>query len=373
VNSIKTGVVLVFVLGIGYGLFYFGKNLVAPPHEAPPEVAEASKNIAEPEIDLGGLGAPGDPASSLTLGGNTPSWNAGSNASSTPSPLGSAAIPPLPTSSATQNPSLVMNTQPRSKMGKAPSFSTTGTASSSSPLGKQAMPSLDRQSPVLPDASAFHRAWISAQAQIDQKQYQDALFSLSVWYNDRDQLPPNDRKRLLNRLDALAREVIYSTKHWIENPYTIRQGETLYDIARKYNIPWELLQKINGIEDPRRLVAGEKLKVVRGPFYAIVDLERREITLMVHQYYAGRFSFVLDSVSLPKTGTYQVQQKSQDPISAAPQSRPPLCWIDLGNNLRIQSIQGTALPEQGCIGLCPRDAADLRAILSLKSQVIIQR
>ena len=66
----------------------------------------------------------------------------------------------------------------------------------------------------------------------------------------------------------------------------------LETIAAQYNVPWQLLAKINGIEDPNRLKPGDELKVVRGPFSAIVELDKRQLTLIVEDCYAGRFNLV---------------------------------------------------------------------------------
>ena len=50
-----------------------------------------------------------------------------------------------------------------------------------------------------------------------------------------------------------------------------------------------MLAKINGISASHRLVAGESLKVMRGPFRAEVSLDNREMALFLGRYYAGRF------------------------------------------------------------------------------------
>ena len=49
------------------------------------------------------------------------------------------------------------------------------------------------------------------------------------------------RSELLSRLDPLAREVIYSKRHLLEQPHRVGQNETLMDIALIYQVPWQLL------------------------------------------------------------------------------------------------------------------------------------
>ena len=49
----------------------------------------------------------------------------------------------------------------------------------------------------------------------------------------------------------------------------------------QYNVPVQLLQKINGIENPDVLLPGSELKVLRGPFEAEVDLQAQQLTVFL--------------------------------------------------------------------------------------------
>ena len=41
--------------------------------------------------------------------------------------------------------------------------------------------------------------------------------------------------------------------------YDVKPGDTLYGIAKRYNVKWEELQQINGISNPKRLRAGKRI------------------------------------------------------------------------------------------------------------------
>jgi LysM repeat protein len=49
--------------------------------------------------------------------------------------------------------------------------------------------------------------------------------------------------------------------------YTVKRGDTLYFIARRYGTTWQALMAANGISDPRRLMPGQVL-VIAGVGYA---------------------------------------------------------------------------------------------------------
>jgi lipoprotein-anchoring transpeptidase ErfK/SrfK len=52
--------------------------------------------------------------------------------------------------------------------------------------------------------------------------------------------------------------------------YLVRSGDSLARIAANYQTTWALLARINQI-DPRRLRFGTTIKVIRGPFFAVVN------------------------------------------------------------------------------------------------------
>jgi len=52
--------------------------------------------------------------------------------------------------------------------------------------------------------------------------------------------------------------------------YKVSPGDALERIGRLYNVPYETLMRINGIDKPELLRAGATIKVVNGPFHARV-------------------------------------------------------------------------------------------------------
>lgn len=59
----------------------------------------------------------------------------------------------------------------------------------------------------------------------------------------------------------------------IVEEYTVVSGDSLSKIAtrRELAVHWKLIQRVNGLKDPTRIRLGQKLKLVRGPFHAVVD------------------------------------------------------------------------------------------------------
>ena len=237
-----------------------------------------------------------------------------------------------------------------------------------------------------PPVTGFGGVLAQVKHELEAGQLAAALQHLSVCHAD-PRLSPAEQQELTQLLDQVAGTVVYSTQHLLEPPYEVQPGERLEDIGQRYSVPWQLLAKINGIDDPQSLRPGERLKVVRGPFNAVISLERRELTLLLADgLYAGRFGIGIGREHPPIEGVFSVSDKMVNPvyrgrdraISADDPSNPlGERWIGLGSEM---AIHGTDRPENvgrtdlpGSISLSPRDAEDIFDILSVGSKVTIRR
>jgi len=62
--------------------------------------------------------------------------------------------------------------------------------------------------------------------------------------------------------------------------FTVPSGGVLAKIAKRFDVTPELLLRVNGMADARRLQAGKSIKVVKGPLHAVVD--KSDFTLDVY-------------------------------------------------------------------------------------------
>ncbi len=224
----------------------------------------------------------------------------------------------------------------------------------------------------------FVAAWESALLQLEQNRMADAHAALSEWYGN-PLLSPEQDAQLNELLDRLAGTVIYSRQHLLERPHEVQPGETLQRIAESYEVPWQLLANINGIRDPQRLRPGEQLKVLHGPFNAVVELSQFRLTLFLQGRYAGRFRIGIGQDQSTPEGEFVVLQKLTnptyygDPVIDADDPRNPLgeFALDLGDHILIH---GTNDPNsigraesRGCLRLDNRDVQDVFEILSAQS------
>ncbi|MFY8201739.1 MAG: LysM peptidoglycan-binding domain-containing protein, partial [Pirellula staleyi] len=88
--------------------------------------------------------------------------------------------------------------------------------------------------------------------QIERGQLKEGLATLSVFYNA-PELTTEQRHDLLDLLDALASEVVFSRRHFLAMVYVVAPGETLAEIAKRNDVPADILARINAIDTKTQL------------------------------------------------------------------------------------------------------------------------
>lgn len=196
---------------------------------------------------------------------------------------------------------------------------------------------------------------------------------------------PELRPVLERRIMSTAGEIFSDPHRHFGAPYLVEPGDTLESIGQRYQIPWQYLAQLNRIR-PSELQAGQELKVMRGPFSAIVDLSRFELTIHAHGYFVHRYQIGTGAGDKTPIGEFTVQEKIENPTWYDPDGGrvdkdDPLnplgeYWIGLGDHIGIhgtidpQSI-GTAR-SRGCVHMRDDDIAEVFALLGRGSTVRIR-
>jgi LysM repeat protein len=236
--------------------------------------------------------------------------------------------------------------------------------------------------------SVFPSVRVAVQGALDRGELAQALLLLSDWYGD-PSLTEAETNEVNELLSQLAGSVIYEgpPAHRLEPAYIVQAGDTLEDIAKKYDVPVQLLGKINGLSEPYSVQTGQELKVVRGPFSATLDISERKMTLMLDRRYAGQFAVDLDPTTTIEEGQWKVDQKLLSPAVgglATPASGPTEDRSLLLANQASTSGQAAIIrgpgsdpiatePAGRVIRLKSTDVVDVYDILSVGSRITIRR
>jgi LysM repeat protein len=402
VNSLKPLILLAVLFGVGFGVYRsLNKRLVDVP-----EGIDTS-GTGPLEIKLGDAGARGDaaeisksapPVVMTPKTGNAPPFN--SQSAEPPAHAHTHSGQPADAHGAEPH---VHSAQPHAHIAQPhahaevesplssknePKLSGYG-AAAPAPGAAYGTPESSRSAPTT-QAATFGAAWTTIQPKLVGGKLSDALEDLTAWHNH-PSLTPTEQAFVQRLLGELAGTVIYSNEHLMAAPYRVQAGERLADVAEKHQISAELLAKINGIDPQSVLRPGDAIKVVKGPFSAIVDVAAGQLTLMVDGRYAGSFSLAGLGSSLStkmRAGErveLTVSQKTVAPIYNGPQGeidagKPnnPLGQhlVALGSELALHGTNPQAARADqpaGGIRMNPADIAEVYDILTVGSRVVVRK
>ncbi|MEM1330664.1 MAG: LysM peptidoglycan-binding domain-containing protein [Planctomycetota bacterium] len=90
-------------------------------------------------------------------------------------------------------------------------------------------------------------------------------------------LSPAQERQARDKLSRMNNDLFFSPRvtpgdTFVER-YTVQSGDSLQRIAQRQGlgVDWRLIQRVNRINDPRRIRVGQSLKLVRGPFHCVVS------------------------------------------------------------------------------------------------------
>ena len=166
--------------------------------------------------------------------------------------------------------------------------------------------------------------------------------------------------------------------------YRVVAGDRLVQIGRKFAVSHELLMRINGISDAKRLAAGSLIKVVQGPFHLKIDRRRFLMGVYLGDILVRSYPLGLGAAGRETpTGQWLVKVKTIDPEwpdretgrlyrSGDPENPLGSRWISLegltgpAKGRSGFGIHGTIKPDEigkaasrGCIRLHNKDVEEL--------------
>jgi LysM repeat protein len=107
------------------------------------------------------------------------------------------------------------------------------------------------------------------------------------------QLSPQIRTGVMTQLANLADKWLFSRDvlqgDELTGYYLVKPGDLLAKIGRQHKVPYEILMRINGIERPELLQAGRQIKVIHGPFHAVVNRSTYTLDLYLQNMYVKTY------------------------------------------------------------------------------------
>jgi lipoprotein-anchoring transpeptidase ErfK/SrfK len=197
---------------------------------------------------------------------------------------------------------------------------------------------------------------------------------------------PRWRASIHERIEKSANAIYFDPEPQFLQPYVVKAHDQFAVFAKQYNVPWQYLARLNHV-DPKKIRPGQQLKVIKGPFSAIIELNNFVLTLHAYGYYVRAYPIGIGKDGATPLGKFTVLNKVTNPqytdpeghvIEGADPNNPlGVRWLDLGKGY---GIHGTIAPNsigkaesRGCIRLRNEDVEEVYDMLALGSEVTIRR
>lgn len=137
---------------------------------------------------------------------------------------------------------------------------------------------------------------------------------------------PIEQEELRKQLTKIADETIFSKKVVANDPviesYSVQKGDNLTAIAKKVDIPYEAVMRVNGIANAKNLRVSEKLKLPRGPFNVKVYKSQFRMDIYLQDLYVRSYRVGLGAADGTPEGTWKVTERLKNPTYYPPEKSP---------------------------------------------------
>lgn len=128
-------------------------------------------------------------------------------------------------------------------------------------------------------------------------------------------------RRELHRIaDALVFSRAVRPEDRLARTHTVGSGDNLWKIAARQRITAEFLGDINRLADPDSILLGAPLKVIEGPFHAVIDKSDHRMDIYLSDVQVRSFRVGLGTNGGTPVGTWLVKDKLRNPEWTDPQN-----------------------------------------------------
>ena len=203
---------------------------------------------------------------------------------------------------------------------------------------------------------------------------------------------------IAKKLHRLADDTLFSLKVLPKDPLTgfhvVEKGETLGKIAKNYKVTATLLAKINELRNPNLIRYKQRLKIIHGPFHAVVYKKRYKMFVYCQDTLVRIFPVGLGAEGTTPEGLWRIKDRLINPtyypprggkIIQADDPNNPLGehWLSLeglegeAKGQERYGIHGTIEPESvgkdvslGCIRMYNEDVSFLFDLMTVGSSLV---
>lgn len=149
------------------------------------------------------------------------------------------------------------------------------------------------------------------------QQADDLQLARRKWLEALALSPPQSLRREIEKALGTATIKLLCTPRRMSEKidYTIRSGDYLSALARKFGTTKSLLQKSNQITDPNRIRRGDRLRILNEvPFSIHVRKQANDLVLRMNGAFVKRYPVGTGEFGRTPTGTYRIADRIVNPV-----------------------------------------------------------
>jgi lipoprotein-anchoring transpeptidase ErfK/SrfK len=220
------------------------------------------------------------------------------------------------------------------------------------------------------------------------KKYEARNELSDLYFEETDKARRDEIKSKLNELNA---ELVFSREPSQDAfIYVVRPGDSLIEIASKFNTNYEFIMRINN-KHRTSIKVGERLKILKGNVTVLVDKSDYTLTLLLDGRFIKQYPVGTGKSDKTPEGKFVIDYKLKNPVWYSPdgiyQFGDPknvlgTRWIGFEDKKGLYGygIHGTTDPDSigkemsnGCVRLKNEDVQDLFDYVKTKMTVVIQK
>lgn len=131
----------------------------------------------------------------------------------------------------------------------------------------------------------------------------------AVVLGDVDGIDAESLRVARQKLVEASKLLVFSRRIYVNDAlaeqYTVQAGDYLGPVARRYKVTHQLLEQINNVK-AERIWVGQKLKMIKGPFHALVDKSEYRMDMLLVEPDGTRVLLASYPVGLGEEGSTPV-------------------------------------------------------------------
>jgi lipoprotein-anchoring transpeptidase ErfK/SrfK len=205
-------------------------------------------------------------------------------------------------------------------------------------------------------------------------------------------LPETTRGKIKQEMMKINTKLIYSkTHHYKATIYTVKAGDSVWTIARKFKVPIGMIKMVNNLHKNNYIFPGQKLKILTGKFSILVKKSEFKLYLLYEGAFFKQYTIAIGKDDSTPSGRFKIARKVRKPAwepvldgrrvrfeYGDPQNPLGELWMQFDNPSDL-GIHGTnddsslgKMSTNGCIRLSNRDVLELGGFVSISTEVVIE-